>query len=145
MKKVTVNLSQKVYVIPEGDGYSCLGFDVCEKRAKALYAELATKMEMLPIDTSRKGTLKAYKYYQALCETARLYHERTGYRFNCELTPKLIGLEHKRVEIISDGKKRRFIVGKSTGFIPIHLELYNIRSDGGPAVYLKDTDTVRKV
>jgi hypothetical protein len=53
-------------------------------------------------------------------------------RDNSDLTPQLIGLEGWRVEVVTDyGEKRRFIVGKSTGWKPIHLEVYNRRSLGG--------------
>lgn len=49
-----------------------------------------------------------------------------------DLTPQLIGLEGWRVEVITSyGEKRRFIVGRSTGWKPIHLEVLTKRSLGG--------------
>ncbi|WP_157698714.1 hypothetical protein [Geobacter sp. DSM 9736] len=62
-------------------------------------------------------------------------HQQTGYRSKAELTPQLIGLEGKRVEVVDCyGGKRRFWVGRSTGWIPCHLEIDTRRSSGGPAV-----------
>jgi hypothetical protein len=58
--------------------------------------------------------------------------ERAIVRDNSDLTPQLTGLEGWRVEVVTDyGEKRRFIVGKSTGWKPIHLEIANRRSSGG--------------
>ena len=49
-----------------------------------------------------------------------------------DLTPQLIGREGTRVEVVDmSGNKRRFQVGKSNGWKPVHLELYNRRSLGG--------------
>lgn len=48
------------------------------------------------------------------------------------LTPQLIGLEGWRVEVETTyGETRRFIVGLSTGWKPIHLEVATRRSMGG--------------
>lgn len=49
------------------------------------------------------------------------------------LTQQLIGLEGYRVEVesIMTGEKRRFIVGRSTGWIPCHIELSKRTSRGG--------------
>jgi len=56
-------------------------------------------------------------------------------RCNVELTPELVGREGKRVEVIDCyGEKRRFIVGKSTGWMPIHLEIKSKASTGGGGV-----------
>ena len=49
-----------------------------------------------------------------------------------DLTPQLRGLEGWRVEVVTlYGETRRFIVGRSTGWRPIHLEVHNRRSTGG--------------
>jgi len=49
-----------------------------------------------------------------------------------DLTPQLIGLEGWRVEAITTyNEKRRFIVGRSCGIRPIHLEILTKRSLGG--------------
>ena len=61
--------------------------------------------------------------------------DREGLRDSSDLTPQLIGLEGQRVEVVSiHGDTRRFIVGKSTGWKPCHLEVKTRRSlGGGPA------------
>lgn len=126
-REVTINQGQSLYVIPErGGGYSCLGFDVLIARYNRLAAELGEgHAQFLP---ELRGTLYAYGAYQRLLDRAR----ETGRRFSCELSPQLAGLEGRRVEAVTlYGETRRFQVGKSTGWIPIHLELANARSSGG--------------
>ena len=131
MDKVTLNKKQGLFVIPCDGGYSCLGVDVCFKRATALARELGLTVPM----ESQKATLSAYKYYQRICEVARERNTQTGWRSQSELTPELIGLEGKRVEVIDEwNQRKRFYVGKSTGYIPCHLEIARINSTGGPAV-----------
>jgi len=54
------------------------------------------------------------------------------------LTPQLKGLEGWRVEVIDrEGNRRRFIVGRSMGHTPIHLEMKTRRSLGGDAAECK--------
>jgi len=58
--------------------------------------------------------------------------EREAARDNSDLSPQLIGLEGWRVEVVTTyAKTRRFIVGKSTGWKPCHLELARRDSIGG--------------
>ena len=58
--------------------------------------------------------------------------ERDLLRDRSHLTPQLCGLEGWLVEIETDyGETRRFIVGRSSGWRPIHLEISNRRSIGG--------------
>lgn len=52
------------------------------------------------------------------------------------LTPELIGLEGKRIEVVDCyGDCRRFIVGRSCGWRPIHIEVKRRDSTGGIGVY----------
>ena len=128
---IRINRQQRLFVLPvTSGGYTCLGFDVCEERIRGL----ATEMNVQP-EPHRKGTRSAYAAYSHLVELARQRHEATGWRSQSELTPQLSGLEGKRVEIVDCwSQKRRFYVGKSTGFIPVHLEIARRDSSGGPAV-----------
>jgi hypothetical protein len=128
---IGINRTQRLFVLPAGKGgFSCLGFDVCEERTRKLATELAVK----PL-AHRKGTRRAYEAYEQLVEVARQRNLATGWRAQSELTPEFMGLEGKRVEIVDCwGQKRRFYVGKSTGFIPVHLEIARRNSTGGPAV-----------
>ena len=58
--------------------------------------------------------------------------EKRAARSDAGLTPQLIGLEGYRVEVVTDyDETRRFIVGKSTGWIPCHLEIARSNSSGG--------------
>lgn len=133
IKDVTVNKEQQLYVIRCGKGYTCLGFNVAFDKATAIAKEL-NALESQP-DPENIGTLDGYKDYNRALEAAFNHAERTKQRLECELTPQLMGLERKRVEVIDCyGEKRRFIVGKSTGFIPCHLEIKTKRSLGGGAV-----------
>lgn len=51
------------------------------------------------------------------------------------LSPQLVGLEGRRVEVVSEYSegKRRFWVGRSTGWQPCHTELKLITSNWGSA------------
>lgn len=123
---VTLNVDQQLYVISEGNGFSCLGFDVLVGRYNRLAAEMGKPL----LDDDLRGTMHAYNEYAALLAEAGT----SGKRFECELSSQLRGLEGRRVEVIDMyGQTRRFIVGKSTGWLPIHLEIKTRRSYGGDA------------
>jgi hypothetical protein len=58
--------------------------------------------------------------------------QKASLRDYSALTPQLVGLEGYRVEVVTDyDETRRFIVGKSTGWKPIHLEIARRNSSGG--------------
>ena len=61
--------------------------------------------------------------------------EKRVHRDLSQLSPQLVGLEGKRVRAVAaDGEVRRFIVGRSTGWVPVHLEIRTRRSMcGDPA------------
>ena len=125
MDNITINVDQ-LYVVPSGNGYSCLGFDVLIER----YNRLAFEMNQGEFPSVERGTLEGYTRYQVLLDAAR----ETGRRFTCELSPQLIRLEGRRVEVVTMyDETHRFNVGKSIGWLPIHLEIHNRRSHGGPA------------
>lgn len=140
--KIRINRQQRLFVLPvNGEGYTCLGFDVCEERLRGL----ATEMNVQPVP-HRKGTRAAYQAYEQLVELARQKNQATGWRSQSELTPQLLGLEGKRVEVVDRWEqKRRFYVGKSTGFIPVHLEIARRDSTGGPAVMGAPFQSIRVV
>lgn len=125
----TVNHEQALYVIPSGGGFSCLGFQVAIDCATRLAAELA-----IPFTPAPLGSLANYDALRSLRAQASLRYSITKKRVTCELSPQLIGLEGRRVEVVTNyDETRRFKVGRSTGWIPIHLELANVRSSGGGA------------
>jgi hypothetical protein len=72
--------------------------------------------------------------------------QRSLLRDNRSLTQELVGLEGYRVEVVdSHGEKRRFIVGRSTGWQPIHIELSKRTSSGGIGVMGAPFKSVRKL
>lgn len=78
--------------------------------------------------------------WQRMSET-----ERSQYRDLGGLSPQFVGLEGWRVEVETVyGETRRFIVGRSTGWAPCHLEVKTRRSlGGGPAE--REYRTVKKL
>jgi hypothetical protein len=135
-REVSVNAEQELYVIPCGDGYSCLGFDVLLTRYNAIAEWLrkeGLQQDDLPPDA--RGSMRAYTAYRTILDRADAYCQRNKLRCPAELTPQLIGLEGNRVEVVDrHGERRRFQVGKSMGWLPIHLEIARRNSTGGPAV-----------
>lgn len=58
--------------------------------------------------------------------------ERVKIRDNSSLSPQLIGLEGWRVEVVTmEDEQRKFIVGRSSGWRPVHIELLRSDSSGG--------------
>lgn len=138
-----INREMRLYLIPAGGGFSCYGFDVLHARTRG-YADWAERPDLRP--PARKGTLKAWKAYQAASAAAFEKYRATDERCPIELEPRLIGLEGKRVTVTSrDGRRRHFTVGKSMGWTPCHLEIANSRSTGGGAVVLMPGDSVSVV
>ena len=145
----SIDNDQKLFVYKIGEGYTCLGFDVLKKRGLALAAWLN-----VPINASCREALDqvhtnpnaAHAAYNYLMECANQYCIKHKTRCPIELTPELIGMEGKRVEVLlPNGEKRRFYVGKSTGWMPCHLEIKTKRSTGGTAVYFPKGSTVRVI
>ncbi len=136
-----INLEQRLYVIPSGKGYSCLGFEVCEQRRVSYMQWLG-----LPVQPVEIGTPHAYAEYERALDLVRKRCVSPGVRCTVELVPELVRYERRRVEVTyPDGTKTRFIVGVSTGFIPVHLEIKTRRSTGGSQVYFPPGSTVRLV
>jgi len=142
-----INAEQELYVIPNSHGYSCLGFDVLLTRYNAIAAWLRKEgLQQADLPPEARGTMRAYTAYRTLLDRAASYCQRNKLRCPAELTPQLSGLEGKRVEVVdSYGERRRFIVGKSTGWLPCHLEIARRNSSGGPAVTGAPFQSVRTV
>ena len=141
---ITLDDENARYVIRNPYGVSCLGYAVLDRRAKALAKELGEVPE------GAYGTLEAFHGYARLLDLAEARHRATGWRSQSQLTPELIGKEGKRVEVLhkwpgSQPIRERFRVGKSTGFIPCHIELSNRRSIAGPPVALGEIIEVREI
>lgn len=132
----SLNHAQGLYVINAGAGFTCIGFDVLETRTAGYVVHLEQHGEPRPFgeDAPRATVERFGQYKAALAAVAALFKAR-AIRCESELTPQLRGKEGKRVEVVDCyGERRRFIVGKSTGFVPIHLEIARRNSSGGGAV-----------
>lgn len=128
---LTTNNTEMLFTIECDAGCTCLGFDVCQKRSIAMANWLGVKAP----SSFSIGTVEGYERYLELTELCRVRYQKTGERCPTELTTQLIGLEGRRVEVVDKwGEKRRFKVGKSTGWIPCHIELARSDSSGGPSV-----------
>ncbi len=72
------------------------------------------------------------------------FAEKNALRDLSGLSPQLVGLEGWRVEVTKRGESWRFIVGRSTGWRPCHLEISRRNAHGGgPAE--QAYDSVRKL
>ena len=74
------------------------------------------------------------------------YDEKRKARDLSGLTKQLVGLEGWRVEVkdYMTGERRRFIVGRSTGWVPCHIELSKRTSHGGVSAN-REYASVRKL
>lgn len=129
------------------NGKSCIDFEVTVTTLNSA-DEALNKMlsKPLPEMPKYKGTMKVYKTLQKLQNIAMKIHNAYGIKMQCGLTKQLIGLEGKRVEVVDCyNEKRRFKVGRSTGWIPCHIELANERSSGGMAVMGAPFKSVRVI
>jgi hypothetical protein len=121
------------YVIEQADGgYSCWGFDVVLDRIDRIHTELSGRGVNFELPTLVRGSMEAYDTMQNLLHLLEQACEADGERAVFDLSPQLTGLEGWRVEVVTTyGDTRRFIVGKSTGWAPCHLEIARRDSSGG--------------
>ena len=140
MSRVTLDRKSRLYVIPANGGYSCLGFDVLNERAAPLAAELGRPWPF------KRPSVQAYAAYDALLGEARRRFDESGWRSATGLTPQLLGMEGSRVEVVDrHGERRRFWVGRSTGWVPCHLEIARVNCYGGGPVYGAPFRSVRVI
>lgn len=140
LRKIS-NTSQRLYLHWADTGFSCLGFDVAERQRRGVQEWMG--QVVVPVVP---GTIDALLRYRLAMAEGAAFAKHTGKRCLIELTPELIGLEGKRVEVTDEhGDARRFWVGKSMGWMPCHLEIENKRHDGGPAAYIGKGDRIRVI
>ncbi len=127
----SINHERRLYVINCAGGYSSYGFDVLEGRIAAVESFLN-----MPLPTLPRGTPERFGQWELLAHLAAAHSAETKERTNALLTPALIGHEGERIEAIyPDGTRHRFYVGKSTGWMPCHLEIARRNSSGGAPVW----------
>jgi hypothetical protein len=135
-ENVTLNKDQSLYVIPCQGGYSCYGFDVLFDKVTKLNAWLAARgYEKSAPDESERGTMAVYLAWKDNCAIAFQHCTENGIRCDIDLTPQLIGKEGKVVKVINKwGEVDAFKVGRSTGWMPIHLAVEGKRENYGGGV-----------
>ncbi|NTF17114.1 hypothetical protein G6L37_01550 [Agrobacterium rubi] len=109
MSDITLNQEQKLYVIPTGGGYSCLGFDVAFKQATAIAEAIAAKrpdlaeqaLDQKP-DTADWGTMSVYNGYRNL--TGMLSREKIdlGTWYDPDTHPEV----KRQLELARNGRYR---------------------------------------
>lgn len=136
---------RKLFVLSSSHGYSCLGFDVVKTRSEKLVAWLSANG--VGYDKSLSyGDEDAFEQYEELLRLAGDLCRSSGVVCDIELEPQLMGLEGSRVEVVDVyGDKRRFIVGKSLGWMPCHLEIKRRDSHGGCSVFGSPFKSVKVV
>lgn len=123
-----------VYVIHHDGGYSCNGYRYVHEQTGRLADWLHAKGGgPIALDgVTPIGTPAAYALYRRVSDLCATWCNSRGIQCDIDLTPQLIGLEGHRVEVENvDGHTRRFRVGKSLGWCPIHLEI-EAGDTGGP-------------
>jgi hypothetical protein len=155
VKLHSINEEQGVYVMPCGSGFSCYGFDVLDRKARAVLlwiveetngrALTLQEREALPRGFPTPGTAEHFAACADVMDKGAKFNARTGKRCPAELVPALIGLEGARVEATVFGERVRFNVGRSTGWMPAHLQIHNARSHGGGALIADSVKDVRVI
>lgn len=135
-----------IYVTRCGDGFTTLGFAHADSQRAKVAAWLEAEGKPLERVEAAPGTPEAFAAYHAAMAAGRAHNAATGRRCEADLTPQLRGLEGKRVEVTeADGTTRRFTVGKSSGWLPIHLEIARRGQSYGESVEGAPFKAVREV
>ena len=75
MPEFSINTEQRLYVMPSGNGYTCLGFDVAERKRLAVLSWCG-----LPAHPVEIGTQGAYDAYIAAMSFGAAHARATGAR-----------------------------------------------------------------
>lgn len=111
----------------DAGGYCCFGIENARREASAIARWLGIDPPSITPDQA------GFEAYQRILTAGAEHARRTGQRCDADLCPELIGLEGKRIEATNAfGERSRFIVGKSTGWLPCHLEIARRGCSGGP-------------
>lgn len=133
MKDITINEREQCYEIAGADR---LGFDECIERIERYSMELAARGSLpeLFIDapvTAQRGTMEAYRTMTLLERDLIEVVTAADDVAMADLSIDLMGLEGHVVDVVSHGghETYRFVVGRTDGPIPTHLEI-DSDSDG---------------
>jgi hypothetical protein len=139
--RIDPNYLDGCYIITHADGHvSCYGFDNTLDEIERIVIELVGR-GALP-DSYLERELVAVKALHNLRDQLKRVCAAQNDRAMAGLSPQLIGLEDHRVEVTAHGETYRFIVGRSTGWMPCHLEIKRTDSSGGGAA-LREYDSVK--
>lgn len=135
---VTLNDEQRLYAVDHGEFVTTLGYDVVASRTERMLTELVGRLKADEkwLDEQpdvTPGTREAWDLYIIVQQKVKEACEEQGERAVYDLSPQLMGLEGWRVQVVDNegDEPRRFIVGRSTGWAPCHLEIRTSRSRGG--------------
>ena len=135
----SINTDQRLYTLAHGNGYTCLGFDYAFNTA----TKVAEWCGVPAPATINVGTSDGYQDYERIMHQGADYARVTSKRCPAELIPAFVGKEGQRVKVTdSDGNVRRFYIGRSTGWLPHHLEISRRDSLGGISAHISPSDTI---
>lgn len=153
VRAVSLNVEQRLYVIPCGEGFTCFGFDNCMRESKAL----AQKMGYPEPAPELAGTLELYTQYLGLVDIFRHHKSNRDTWFAPDTDPKVEKiLEARRKDsaairiFLGDRLSGRDwccewdvvgIVGRSMGPMRVPL-LVQPGEDGGGAI---STDSILRI
>jgi hypothetical protein len=117
-------------------GYATQGEKNAYERAVKIIEWMGLSPALKDTLENTRGTVALYHASKVILNLASDHCLKHGTRCPIELRPELVGLEGKRVEATDGGgETRRFYVGKSTGWLPCHLEILRSNSHGGGAAF----------
>jgi len=153
-EEIVINVEQRLYVIKSLNGYSCLGWDYAHGRAEKV-------AKWLGIDAPKEtpGTVDAFDEYRRIMRLGAEHNAKTGQRCTAELDDRFTSYytRGERVEVTwkegyedysgygarTNGRKARFYVGRSTGWLPSYLVIHNRNSRGGSVILSVAVESVR--
>lgn len=142
MELHSINSGRELYNLKSEQGTTCLGFDNAQDRLERVVTECVGRGLLTPGQANftiretriHRGSSLVIRALNLHLEALKSACEAAGDRAVYGLSPQLVGLEGHRVQVEGmHGDRRRFIVGKSTGWAPCHLEIARRNSNGGVA------------
>jgi hypothetical protein len=137
--RITRNEADALYVIQTSESVTMYGYDVVLRDIDLMFTELAGRralpeeyIDNAPIPV--RGSMEAWDLRVILMDQLKAVCAEQGEQAIFNLSPQLLGLEGWRVQALTKyNETRRFIVGRSSGWAPCHIELARSNSNDGPA------------
>ena len=148
LDQVSIDRENRLYsfLLPNG-GWSCLGFDVVEKRSQRLADWLRKQgVYVLTPESGTPGTHYAYTIYEERVEMARQLWIDRNIKCDIDLDIRLARYyeSKERIEILYEGEApERCYVGKSLGWMPCYILLKTKRSISGGSFYSNGVQSIR--